>query len=115
VVVFSPHAPDLAGVAAHVDSVVLDRGELTLTTMMRRLRATYDVRALLCEGGPTVFSGLLQEGLVDELFLTVSPWLAGGGSDPTLTSGPALPEPIGLALRWALEREGTLFVRYTRA
>jgi riboflavin-specific deaminase-like protein len=115
VVVFSPQPPDLAGVAARVDSVVLDRGELTLTTMMRRLRAAYDVRALLCEGGPTVFSGLLQEGLVDELFLTVSPWLAGGGADPTLTSGPALPEPMGLALRWVLEREGVLFARYARA
>ena len=115
VVVFSPQAPDLAGAAARVESVVLDRGELTLTTMMRRLRAAYDVRALLCEGGPTVFSGLLHEGLVDELFLTCAPVLAGGGSDPTLTSGPALPERVGLALRWVLEREGTLFLRYSRA
>jgi riboflavin-specific deaminase-like protein len=115
VIVFSSHAPDLAGAAAHVESVVLDRGELTLTTMMRRLRAAYDVRALLCEGGPTVFSGMLHEGLVDELFLTCSPSLAGGGSDPTLTSGPGLPEPLGLTLRWVLEREGTLFLRYCRA
>jgi riboflavin-specific deaminase-like protein len=114
VLVFCPSVPDLEGTAARVESVVLDRGELTLTTMMRRLRAAYDVRALLCEGGPTVFSGLLAEGLVDELFLTLSPRLAGGGGDPTLTGGPALPEPAGLSLRWVLEREDTLFLRYTR-
>ena len=35
------------------------------------------VRALLSEGGPTLFHGLLEAGLVDELFLTVSPLLTG--------------------------------------
>lgn len=115
VVVFCPRAPELTGVAARVDCVVLEPGELTLTTMMRCLRTAYDVHTLLCEGGPTVFSGLLHEGLVDELCLTVSPWLAGGGSDPTLTNGPALPQPVGLKLRSVLEREGTLFLRYACA
>lgn len=114
VVVFSSTALDLAGVSAHVDGVVLDRGELTLTTMLRRLRSAYDVRALLCEGGPTVFGALLQEGLVDELFLTLSPRLTGGGGDPTLTSGAGLGEPMGLALKWVLKREDTLFLRYGR-
>ena len=36
------------------------------------LRAERGIRALLCEGGPRVFSGLLHEGVVDELFLTVA-------------------------------------------
>ena len=114
VVVFAPESPDLRAVAAEVDSVALDPGELTLTTMMRRLRADYDVRALLCEGGPTVFSGMLEEDLVDELFLTISPMLVGAGTDPTLTSGAALPEVRNLRLVWVLERESTLFVRYAR-
>jgi riboflavin biosynthesis pyrimidine reductase len=34
-------------------------------------------RLILCEGGPTVFGALLGAGLVDELFLTTSPLLAG--------------------------------------
>jgi riboflavin biosynthesis pyrimidine reductase len=32
---------------------------------------------ILCEGGPTVFAALVAAGLVDELFLTISPLLAG--------------------------------------
>src|SRR5439155_6838478 len=34
-------------------------------------------RLVLAEAGPTVFGSLLAEGLVDELFLTLSPVLAG--------------------------------------
>ncbi|HEY2072208.1 MAG TPA: dihydrofolate reductase family protein [Gaiellaceae bacterium] len=36
-------------------------------------------RRILCEGGPTVFGSLLEDDLVDELFVTVSPLLAGAG------------------------------------
>jgi riboflavin-specific deaminase-like protein len=112
VVVFTPTPPDLSQTRAQVDVVRLDPGQLTLTTMMRRLRSDYDVRALLCEGGPLVFGSLLQEGLVDELFLTLSPKLAGGGGGPTVTSGPELPELAPLELLWVHEEGGSLFLRY---
>jgi riboflavin biosynthesis pyrimidine reductase len=113
VVVFTPRPLTFPAAAAAVEPVVLDRGELTLTTALRRLRAEHDVRALLCEGGPTLFSGLLAEGLVDELFLTLSPRLT-GGSELSITSGPALSPPVELELAWTVEREGTLFLRYRR-
>jgi riboflavin biosynthesis pyrimidine reductase len=115
VVVFTSLQPELGAARAQVAPVVLDQGELTLTTMMRRLRADHDVRALLCEGGATVFGSLLEEALVDELFLTISPRLTGGGADPTLTMGSGLREPVGLTLKWVLERESTLFLRYARS
>ena len=82
--------------------------------MMRRLRSAYDVRALLCEGGPTVFGSLLDEGLVDELFLTLSPAAGGGRRGPDVDHRLGLERANGLALRWVLEREGTLFLRYAR-
>ena len=44
--------------------------------VMADLRAR-GVRALLCEGGPTLNSALLEAGVVDELFLTLSPMLSG--------------------------------------
>ncbi len=112
VVVFTPTEPDLAGVQADVEVVLLDPAELTLTTVMRRLRRDHGVRALLCEGGPLVFGALLQEGLVDELFLTLAPKLAGGGNDPAVTAGPELPELASLELVWAFEEDGSLFLRY---
>ena len=90
----------------------LEPTELTLTSALRRLRAEHGVRALLCEGGPTLMGALLHEGLVDELFQTLAPQLAGGGSGPTMSSGPALAEAAPLELVWALERAGSLYLRY---
>jgi 5-amino-6-(5-phosphoribosylamino)uracil reductase len=92
--------------------VALEPGELTLTTVLRHLRSERGIRSLLCEGGPTMFGVLLQEGLADELFLTLAPKLAGGGTSPTIASGPELAEPDRLSLKWVLERQGSLFLRY---
>ncbi len=72
--------------------VQLDPVELTLTAMMRRLRYDFDIGSLLCEVGPTLFGALLQEDLVDELFLSLAPKLTGGGSAPTISTGAALPK-----------------------
>lgn len=112
IVLFGPRELEPAGCAAQVELVPLDPGELTLTTVMRRLRADFGVRSLLCEGGPTMFGALMRERLVDELFLTLAPKLAGGGSSPTITSGPELPELAPLELVWALEHSSALYLRY---
>ena len=69
---------------------------MTLATVMRHLRNLHGVRTVLCEGGPTIFGALLQEDLVDELFLTLAPKLAGGGRGPTISSGPQLATPAKL-------------------
>lgn len=114
VVVFTtPHAPTPEpDCAADVELVRLDPAELTLTTALRRLRSDNGVRSMLCEGGPTLMGALLREQLVDELFLTLAPQLAGGGTAPTLSSGPGLPDAAALELVWALERAGSLYLRY---
>ncbi len=112
IVVFSPTEVDLTGSAAETTTIRLDPGELTLTTALRRLRADHGVRWLLCEGGPTLFGALLHEGLVDELFLTLAPMLAGGGRGSTISTGPELAQAAGLDLVWLLERSGSLYARY---
>jgi 5-amino-6-(5-phosphoribosylamino)uracil reductase len=112
VVIFTPTELDTSSCAAQVDVVALDPGQMTMTTAWRRLTSDFGVRMLLCEGGPTVFGALLHEDLVDELFLTVSPRLAGGGSEAAITQGPPLAELLELTLLWTLEREGSLFLRY---
>lgn len=112
VIVFThPDVPDPA-VAAHVELIRLDVAELTLTNALRRLRVDHGIRSVLSEGGPTVLSALLHEGLVDELFLTAAPVLAGGGTEPTLTTGAPLPEPARMEPLWVLERNGSLYLRY---
>jgi 2,5-diamino-6-(ribosylamino)-4(3H)-pyrimidinone 5'-phosphate reductase len=59
--------------------------EVNLTEMLKILRDQYKVRRIDCEGGPTLFRSLLEESLVDELNLTIAPYLFGGANAPTLT------------------------------
>jgi riboflavin-specific deaminase-like protein len=112
IVVFGPPGTDVGEVSAQVEVVRLDPGELTLTTAMRRLRGDFGVGSLLCEGGPTLFAEMLQEGLVDELFLTLAPNLTGGGASPTITNGPELSQLLALDLLWAVEHASSLYLRY---
>jgi riboflavin biosynthesis pyrimidine reductase len=86
-------------------------GRVDLAALLRSLREE-DVRAVLCEGGPTLHGALQAEGLVDELFLTVAPKLAGGGG-PRILEG-TLPETADLELAWLLEQDGELFARYRK-
>ena len=112
VVIFAPRALDTGGCAAQVEVIELDLAELTLTMALRRLRADFGVRLLLCEGGPTMFGALLHEHAVNELFLTIAPKLAGGGNGPTISAGPELADPQRIELKWLLERNGSLYHRY---
>ncbi|MGI8863427.1 MAG: dihydrofolate reductase family protein [Solirubrobacteraceae bacterium] len=112
VVVFSPTEIVDRDWAAQVEVIRIDPGELTLTTVLRHLRSEHGIRSLLCEGGPTLFGAMLQEGVADELFLTLAPQLTAGGQGPTMTTGPELPEPRRLLLRWLLERNDSLYLRY---
>ena len=90
-------------------------GLLDLPAAMAQLRERFGVRTVLCEGGPHLNSQLLAAGLVDELFLSLSPKLAGG--DPTgealrIVSGPDFDPPLELELIAVLEQDSHLFLRY---
>lgn len=105
---------------------------LDLPAALAELQDRLHVRTLLCEGGPHLNAQLLAAGLVDELFLSISPMLAGGdrsggepagggpipdhrsGGEPALgiLAGPDLQPPIELELRSVLEHDSRLFLRY---
>jgi riboflavin-specific deaminase-like protein len=112
VIIFSGADVDASGAEAEVEVVRLDGDELTFAAALGYLRDRHNVRALLTEGGPTVLAALLREQVLDELFLTLAPQLTGGGVGPGLTSGPELVQLQTMELVWALERAGSLFLRY---
>ncbi len=90
-------------------------GQLDLPRAMAELYERLGVHTLLCEGGPHLNAQLLANGLVDELFLTLSPKLAGGDAvSETLriVSGPEFDPPLELELASALEHDSYLFLRY---
>src|SRR2546423_1273188 len=59
--------------------------DVDLREMLKILGRDYKVRRIACEGGPILFRSMLERGLIDELSLTISPYLFGGADAPTLT------------------------------
>lgn len=73
--------------------------------------------AILSEAGPTIFGAMLAEGLVDELYVTVSPLLAGRSGDDVrlgLVEGiDLLPDTRVAGRLRGIRRQGAhLFLRY---
>lgn len=98
-----PELPTSTRVMRFTDSV--DLGEL-----LGVLRSERGVRALLCEGGPHTHGQLVKRDLLDELFVTVAPKLA-GGVGPGLLEG-AAEDPRELEPAWLLEEQGELYCRF---
>jgi riboflavin biosynthesis pyrimidine reductase len=106
-------------------STVIGLGDdpaLDLADAIAALRSE-GLAVVLSEGGPTVTGGLLRAGLLDELFLTLSPVLAGrtpSGGRPGLVEGfdllgvPGLPDeqPRLRRLRSVRRHGSHLFLRY---
>jgi riboflavin-specific deaminase-like protein len=65
---------------------------------------------VLCEGGPQLNAALLAAGVVDEIFVTLAPSLAGGAAG-RIVEGPEL-GPLDLDLVELHEHEGELLLRY---
>jgi len=56
-----------------------------LSWMLHQLGTEYKVRSVACEGGAELFRSMLELGLIDQLNLTITPFLFGGRDAPTLT------------------------------
>jgi riboflavin-specific deaminase-like protein len=90
--------------------VIRHDGLVDLAAALAHLRVERGIRAVLCEGGPRVHAQLIDAGLVDELFVTHAPKLA-GGEGPGLAVGLSeLERPVELA--WLLRERSELFARY---
>ncbi len=117
VVIVTASQSSLPETPARLDYVRAGRdGALDLHAALAELRERFGVRTLLCEGGPHLNGQLLLDGLVDELFLSFSPKLAGGedatGEALRIVAGAQFAEPLALELLGALESDSTLFLRY---
>jgi len=80
---------------------VSEKRDVDLREMLRILRRDYKVRRVACEGGPILFRSMLEAGVVDELNLTIAPYLFGGAEAPTLTglSKDFLPKSVKCVLK----------------
>jgi 5-amino-6-(5-phosphoribosylamino)uracil reductase len=85
-------------------------GRVDLAAALAHMRRELGVSTVLCEGGPRLHGELLASELVDELFITTGPKLAGGGG---LRLAEGMPERVRqLDLVWLLADGSELFCRY---
>jgi riboflavin biosynthesis pyrimidine reductase len=103
VLIYSRAEGEAPAVAADVEKVPYD----ALPEVLADLRGR-GVERLLCEGGPTMNRALLAEGLLDELYLTLSPVVSGEGP-PVIADGTS----AHLALRSVATADGDLYLRYS--
>jgi riboflavin-specific deaminase-like protein len=67
-----------------------EEAQVRIENVLTHLCQEYQIRALICEGGPTLARSLAEVDAIDELFLTVAPKLFGGSDAPGLL-GPGGP------------------------
>jgi riboflavin-specific deaminase-like protein len=75
------------------------------------LRSEYGVRSVVCEGGPSLIEALLAADVVDELFLSLSPILVGGGERTLVDAAPSH-VPRRTRLVSVATSDDYLFLRY---
>jgi riboflavin-specific deaminase-like protein len=117
VAVLTASQASLTATAAHVEYVRAARdGQLDLAAALAALAQRFGIQSVLCEGGPHLGLQLVRAGLVDELFLSLSPKLVGGEDHAKkslrILAGAELEPPVELELLSVLSSGSELFLRY---
>ncbi|NEA67503.1 dihydrofolate reductase family protein [Streptomyces sp. SID12488] len=100
-----------AGLGAGVDIVSLGPGSLDWRSLLEHLRDVRGVQRLMVEGGGTVHTQLLQQGLADELQLVLAPLFVGDSGAPRLF-GPGTYQGGRLRLAHARRIEDVVLMTY---
>jgi len=86
-------------------------GRADVAAILAALRRDHGVRSVVCEGGPTLNESLLGDGLVDELFLSLSPLIVGGAERGLADAAPGHVTRQARLL-YAATADDYLFLRY---
>jgi riboflavin-specific deaminase-like protein len=71
-------------VRARAELILSTHDSVSIQEVLNDLYETYQVRTLVCEGGPQLAKVLAELDVIDELFLTIAPILFGGTGAPGL-------------------------------
>ena len=108
----SAGAEALARASDVADVIVAGDDRVDVSDALRQLR-TRGADVVLCEGGSTLNAELLEQDLVDELCLTLSPALVGAAGADRITGAAMFDRPRRLSLSHVFEEDDFLFFRYT--
>ncbi len=106
----------LARLRALADHVWSSPGEeLDFAAAFGWLRSRFGVGRLVCEGGGGLNDALFRAGVVDEVHLTLCPFVFGGQTAPTIAEGigfPRLPDAARFSLVSSRRRGDEMFLVY---
>jgi diaminohydroxyphosphoribosylaminopyrimidine deaminase / 5-amino-6-(5-phosphoribosylamino)uracil reductase len=89
----------LQGKGVEVMVLPSKEGRVDLTVLMKKL-AERELTAVLVEGGGTLNYSLLEQSLIDKLFIFVAPLIIGGEESPTAFAGSGI---VSLSKAWSVE------------
>ena len=93
------------------DVVVCGEGSVDLSLVRQNLTER-GLHRVLSEGGPTLFSTLAGDGVLDEVCVSISPLMTGPGSIRIVDGPTWQTQHGGFDLVGLLEEDGALFARY---
>ena len=108
-------ASALAALAKVSDVVPSDHPtQVAPALILGTLASRHGVRKILLEGGAELNFSFLQAGLIDEAYVTVSPWFVGGRGVPSPIGGEGLnfSEITPLELRAVRVEDGEAYLHY---
>jgi len=115
IVITTAAAPEhrRAQAAKHAEVIVAGEDRVDPAAAIAAL-ARRGHRRILAEGGPHLLGQLAEQGLLDELCVTISPVLAAGSAGRIIQGRPQPSGPSQLTLAHVLEDQGYLLCRYLR-
>jgi riboflavin-specific deaminase-like protein len=105
----------LQDLGAHVKT--FGEREINFRAALAWLRKQWNVKRLLCEGGGEVNGAIFRAGLVDELHMTICPYIFGGQDAPTPSDGKGiarLKDAFQMRLRSMKRIDDELFLVFRR-
>jgi riboflavin-specific deaminase-like protein len=100
----------------HANIHISASDEVDVFWVLCHLYAHYQVRSIVCEGGPTLVNSLAQADAIDEIYLTIAAKVFGGSGAPGLTGPPG--EFLPASRRFQLvdfdRGENECYLRYRR-
>jgi len=92
--------------------IPLGGAKVDLAQALGRLQES-GITQILVEGGGELMAAFLEAGLLDELYVTLTPWIVGGTANPTLVGGKGLPQWRGLRLNKSRRVKNELYLHYS--
>lgn len=102
-----PDRPEVAQARSHVAVEVLVGETVDPDRLIERL-AELGLTRVVVEGGPHLLAQVVRSGCLDEIDLTLSPVMVGGGQEGTGAAG----DPRRFDLAHVIAADGFLFTRY---